>query len=259
MALKIFKMKKEEAIYQYCVRLGDNALIMGHRLSEICSRGPFLEEDLALTNFALDMIGRAQALLGYAAELKGGKETADSIAYRREERDYRNHLITELPNGDFANVVARLLYVSAYDYLLFKELEKSMDTTLSGIASKAVKESKYHFQHMSDWTIRLGDGTQESHSRIQKAFNRLYMYSGEMFEMDEVELLLLREGIAADTIPLKSEWEQTIANILAEATLGSPNAGFMQTGSRKGIHTEHLGHILCEMQYLQRTYPDASW
>lgn len=252
-------MKKEDALYQYCLRLGDNALILGHRLSEMCSRGPFLEEDLALTNFALDMIGRAQALLSYAAEMKGKNETADSIAYRREERDYRNHLITELPNGDFANVIARLLYVSAYDYLLYRELEKSKDETLAGIASKAVKESKYHLKHVADWTIRLGDGTQESHTRMQKAVNALYMYTGELFEMDDVELVLLREGVAADTIPLKAEWEQTIANILSEATIVPPNSTYMQSGSRKGIHTEHLGHILCEMQYLQRTYPDASW
>ncbi|MGZ3898784.1 MAG: 1,2-phenylacetyl-CoA epoxidase subunit PaaC [Bacteroidia bacterium] len=252
-------MKKEEALCNYCLRLGDNALILGHRLSELCSRGPLLEEDLALTNIALDMIGRAQALLKYAGEVEGKGRSEDAIAYRREEREYCNHLITEIPNGDFARVIARQLFISAFEFFFYSELEKSRDSILSGIAGKTIKEIKYHLQHASDWTIRLGDGTQESHQRMQTALNDLWMYTGELFEMDETDLMMLNEGLGVDTIPLKSQWEKHIQKVLEEATLVPPTTGYMQTGSRKGIHTENLGHILSEMQYLQRTYPNAEW
>jgi len=252
-------MTKQEALYKYCLRLGDNALILGHRLSEMCSKAPFLEEDLALTNFALDMIGRAQAILKYAAEVEGKGRNEDLIAYRREEKEYYNHLITELPNGDFAHVIARQLYVSAFEYLFYTELQKSSDATLAAIAAKTVKEVKYHLQHVADWTVRLGDGTEESHARMQKAINDLWMFTGELFEMDETDNLLLKEGVAIDLIPLKAAWEKNISEIIGDATLVSPAGSYMQTGSRKGIHTEYMGHILSEMQYLQRAYPDASW
>ncbi len=252
-------MTSTEALYNYCLRLGDNALILGHRLSELCSRAPFIEEDLALTNMSLDMIGRAQALLKYAGEVEGKGKTEDDIAYRRPEIKYYNNLITEQPNGDFAHTIARQFYISAFEYYFYSDLEKSKDATLAAIASKAIKEVKYHLQHAADWTSRLGDGTEESHNRMQKAINDLWMWTGELFEMDEVENSLLKEGIAVDLVPIKALWENHIKQVLTDATLTMPTGEYMQSGSRKGIHTENLGHILSEMQYLQRAYPDAKW
>lgn len=252
-------MTTKEATYHYTIRLGDNALILGHRLSELCSRGPILEEDLALTNIALDMIGRAQALLKYAAELEGKGNTEDDIAYRRAEINYHNYLITEQPNGDFANVIARQLFISVYEYLFFSELENSKDEMLSAIAKKSTKEVKYHMQHAIDWTLRLGDGTAESHRRMQKGLNDLWMYTGELFEMDNIDTYLLHQHIAVDAVALKTKWQSEVERILTEATLSVPADTYMQTGSKKGIHTENLGHILSELQYLQRAYPDAKW
>ncbi|MFO0356209.1 MAG: 1,2-phenylacetyl-CoA epoxidase subunit PaaC [Sphingobacteriaceae bacterium] len=252
-------MTKQEALYNYCLRLGDDALILGHRLSELCSRAPFIEEDLALTNISLDMIGRAEAFLKYAGELEGKGKTADDVAYRRAENFYFNHLLVEQPNSDFAHTIARQLFQSAFEYYLYSDLEKSKDATIAGIASKSIKEVKYHLSHAADWTIRLGDGTDESKKRMQKAINDLWMYTGELFEMDEVENILMKEGIAIDLVPIKSQWQNKIQTVLAEATLSVPEDGYMQSGSRKGIHSENLGHILSEMQYLQRAYPDANW
>jgi ring-1,2-phenylacetyl-CoA epoxidase subunit PaaC len=252
-------MTKKEALYVYCLRMADDALILGHRLSEWCSKGPILEEDLALTNLALDMIGRTQALLTYAAELKGNNCTADDLAYRRSERNYLNHLLVEQPNGDFAHTIARQLFISAFENYFFEELQNSKDETLAAIAAKTLKEVKYHLLHASDWVVRLGDGTQESHIRMQTAVNDLWMYTGELFEMDEPENALLHEGIASDLASIKIQWYNHIKNVLTEATLNTPGDTHMQSGGLKGIHTEHLGHILSEMQYLQRAYPDAKW
>jgi ring-1,2-phenylacetyl-CoA epoxidase subunit PaaC len=252
-------MTKQDALFIFCLRLADDALITGHRLSELCSRGPFIEEDLALTNISLDMIGRAEPFLKYAAEIEGKGRTADLLAYRRAEHQYFNHLLTEMPNGNFADTIARQLLLSAFEYFHYSELEKSTDKTIAGIASKAIKEVRYHLQHAGSWTIRLGDGTEESKNKMQKAIDHLWMYTSELFEMDEIENILLKEGIAADLVPIKLQWQNKIQSILLEATLTMPEDGYMQTGSRKGIHTEHLGHILSEMQYLQRAYPDATW
>ncbi|MDZ4663680.1 MAG: 1,2-phenylacetyl-CoA epoxidase subunit PaaC [Bacteroidota bacterium] len=252
-------METNKDLFNYCLRLADDSLILGHRLSEMCSKGPVIEEDLALTNIALDHIGRAQAILKYAGEIEAKGRTEDDIAYRREEREYKNHLITEQPNGDFANVIARQLYISLFEMLFYSELEKSNDKTIAAIASKTIKEIKYHLIHATDWTIRLGDGTEESHLRMQKAIEDLWMYTGELFEMDEVDLFMAKNGIGVDLTPMKIQWEQQLTTILNEATLKMPSASYMQTGSRNGMHTENLGHILSEMQYLQRTYPDAKW
>lgn len=250
---------KNKELYTYLLRLGDNALILGHRLSELCSRAPFIEEDLAITNMALDMIGRAQALLNYAAQVEEAGHTEDELAYRRAENHYYNHLITEMPNGDFAHTIARQLFVSAFELYQYTELEKSRDVVIAGIAAKAVKEIRYHLEHAADWTIRLGDGTAESRARMQSAVNDLWMWTGELFEMDEVEMKLMRDGLAADLIPVKAQWYNHVKHVLAEATLEMPEDSYMQTGSREGKHTENLGHILSEMQYLQRAYPDAVW
>lgn len=252
-------MTTQKAIFNYTLRLGDNALILGHRLSELCSRGPILEEDLALTNISLDMIGRAQSFLKYAAEIEGKGKSEDDLAYRRAENEYFNHLLIEQPNGDFAHTMARQLFVSVFDYLFYSELEKSNDEMLSAIAMKSSKEAKYHMLHSIDWVIRLGDGTKESHARMQKAIDSLWMYTGELFEMDTVDTYLLDRNIAVDLVPVKANWQYKISDTLKQATLILPEDSYMQTGSRKGIHTENLGHILSEMQYLQRAYPDAKW
>lgn len=252
-------MTTTNATYHYALRLGDNALILGHRLSELCSRGPILEEDLALTNVSLDMIGRAQAFLKYAADTEGKGHTEDDLAYRRAEINYHNFLLIEQPNGDFAHTIARQLFLSLYEYLFFTELQNSKDATLAAIAAKTIKEVKYHKQHACDWTIRLGDGTAESKLRMQKALTDLWMYTGELFEMDHLDTYLLHQHIAVDASKLKSAWMEELKAVLGEATLELPEDTYMQTGSKKGIHTENLGHILSEMQYLQRAYPDAQW
>ncbi len=252
-------MKEQQALYKYALRLGDNALIQSYRLSEWCSNGPILEEDLALTNFALDMTGRAQMLLTYAGKVDGNGKTDDDLAYRRKERDFYNHLIMELPNGDFAFTMARLLFTSAYEFYFFNELKNSADETLSAIAAKTVKEVKYHMAHATDWVLRLGDGTAESHSRIQDAVNELWMYTSELFETNEADAVLRDKNIAVDLLPVKEAWHKYVSQVLNEATLSIPAEGYMHTGSSKGIHTEYLGHILSEMQYLQRAYPEATW
>lgn len=252
-------MTSKEALYNYSLRMGDNALILGHRLSEWCSKAPIIEEDLALTNVALDMIGRAQAFLKYAAILKNEGQTEDDLAYRRAEKEYHNHLITEQPNGDFAHTIARQLFISVFEYHFFSHLENSTDVEFAAIAAKAIKEVKYHREHATDWTIRLGDGTTESHKRMQAAVNDLWMWTAELFEMDETDTTLLKNGISVDLVPICDLWKKEIEKVLAEATLEFPEIRYMQSGSRKGIHTENMGHILTEMQYLQRAYPDAKW
>lgn len=252
-------MTKQEALFSYTLRLGDNALILGHRLSEWSSKGPLLEEDIAMTNMALDLIGRADAMLKYAAQVEGTGRTEDDLAYKRGERQFLCNLIVQLPNGDFGYTIARQLIMSAFDLCLYEELVKSKDETIAAISAKAVKEVKYHLKFATDWTLRLGDGTEESHQRIQKSFNDIWMYTGELFEMNEVDAILIKEGIAVDLNSLKARWKKIMTEVLLEATLTVPADGYMQTGSRKGVHTESLGYILAEMQYLQRAYPDAKW
>jgi ring-1,2-phenylacetyl-CoA epoxidase subunit PaaC len=252
-------MTQQDALYNYTARLGDNALVLGHRFGEWCSNGPLLEEDLALTNIALDLIGRAQILLDYAGKIEGKGRTADDLAYRRAERKFYNNLLHELPNNDFAYSMARLLFVAAYDKILFEELTQSSDPQLAAIAGKALKEAKYHYQHAADWVIRLGDGTEESNNRMQKAINALWMFTGELFEKDETDVLLIKSKIAVDNDKIRIEWNALINHVFSEATLQRPQDGWMQTGSRNGVHTEHLGHLLADMQYLQRAYPDAKW
>lgn len=252
-------MNKQEAIFKYLVRLGDCALIHGHRLSEWCSRGPILEEDLALTNMALDNIGRAQAFLKYAAEVQGNGLSEDDLAYKRDERAFYNNLLTELPIGDFAFTIAKQLLLSVFENLQMQALCNSANATIAGIAAKSHKEVRYHLTHARDWTMRLGKGTLESNTRLQQAFNQLWMYTGELFEMYEEDAILNKQGIAIDLNELKTPYYNTITSILNDSNIKIPVADYMQTGSRKGIHTEYLGHILSEMQYLQRAYPDAKW
>lgn len=248
-----------ETLVDYCVALGDDSLILGHRLSEWCRNGPTLEEDLALTNVALDFIGRARMFYSHAASLEGKGRDEDDIAYSRDCREFRNFLINELPNGDFAVTMARQLMVDVYDVEFFTGLEQSRDPMLAAIASKAIKESRYHLRRSEDWTKRLGDGTSESHKRIQEAFNLLWGYAVEMFENRDAERQLIKDGIAVNRSSLKDRWTSKMHSVLKEATLTVPADDWAIGGGRDGQHTEHLGFLLAEMQFLQRSYPGLQW
>ena len=248
-----------QSLLNYCIALGDDSLILGHRLSEWCRNGPFLEEDLALTNVALDFIGRARMFFSYAAELEGKGRDEDDIAYLRDDREYRNFLINELPNGDFAVTMARQLMVDVYDMGFFTELAQSRDPMLAAIAAKAVKESRYHLRRSEDWIKRLGDGTEESHQRVQNAFNQMWGYAPEMFELSNDEQRLVDAGIAVNRNALEENWTSSVRTILKEATLEIPDENWSIGGGRDGMHTEHLGYLLAEMQFLQRAYPGQQW
>ena len=250
---------KKSALLNYCIALGDDSLILGHWLSEWCSNAPYLEEDLALTNVALDFIGRARMFYSYAAGLDDAGRTEDDIAYLRDCREYRNFLINELPNGDFAVTMARQLMIDVYDMGLFSALEQSTDPMLAAIAAKAVKESRYHLRRSEEWIKCLGDGTEQSHERVQTAFNELWGYTPELFETSPEESQLLKDGIAVDRGALKKEWTATMQRILRESTLDIPDQNWAIGGGRDGRHTEHLGYLLAEMQFLQRSYPGQQW
>ncbi len=252
-------LKLKTALLDYCIALGDDSVTLGHRLSEWCRNGPFLEEDLALTNVSLDFIGRARMFFSYAAELEGKGRSEDDLAYLRDCREYRNLLINELPNGDFAFTMARQLMIDIYDMGFFSELANSQDTMLAAIATKAVKESRYHLRRSEDWIKRLGDGTPESHERVQNAFDQLWGYAAEMFEMSDDEQQLLSAGIAVNRSALEENWTSTLHLILKESTLDIPADDWTISGGRDGNHTEHLGFLLAEMQFLQRAYPGQQW
>lgn len=249
----------ETPLFAYALRLADNALILGHRLSEWIGHSPALEEDLALGNMGLDLIGQARAFYSYAGEVEGKGRDEDILAYFRDAQDWRNVLLAEQPNGDFAATIIRQFLFAAYVHPLYAALAKSKDATLAAIAVKAEKEMAYHIRHSGEWVIRLGDGTEESRERAQTALDELFAYTTELFESDEIEGALIDAGIAADPANLRSEWERTIQRVFTEATLKIPAQSFAQTGGRTGRHSEHLGYILADMQFLQRTYPGAQW
>ena len=247
------------SLYKYVLALGDDALILGQRLSQWAYKGPFLEEDIALSNISLDMFGRANLLLEYAATLKGNDVTADDLAFKRNEREFSNHILCEQPNGNFADTMVRQFFLDAFYKLFLQKLTKSKDEQLSAIAQKSIKETTYHLRHSSKWIIRLGDGTVESHAKVQSAIDNLWMFTNELFEMNEIDNEMLEQKIGVDCSKLKIEWDKIINEVLSEATLNRPEDANMPTGGRQGIHTEHLGHLLSDMQYLQRAYPDATW
>jgi len=247
------------SLYKYVLALGDDALILGQRLSQWAYKGPFLEEDIALSNISLDMFGRANLLLEYAATLKGNSATSDELAFKRNEREFSNHIICEQPNGNFADTMVRQFFLDAFYKLFLQKLTKSKDEQLSAIAQKSIKETTYHLRHSSKWIIRLGDGTVESHAKVQSAIDNLWMFTNELFEMNEIDNEMLEQKIGVDCSKLKIEWDKIINEVLSEATLNRPEDANMPTGGRQGIHTEHLGHLLSDMQYLQRAYPDATW
>ena len=249
----------KDLLYQYVLALGDDALILGQRLSQWAYKGPFLEEDIALSNISLDMFGRANLLLEYAASIKGNNVTADELAFKRNEREFSNHILCEQPNGNFADTMGRQFFLDAFYKLFLQKLTKSKDEQLSAIAQKSIKETTYHLRHSSKWIIRLGDGTVESHAKVQSAIDNLWMFTNELFEMNEIDNEMLEQKIGVDCSKLKIEWDKIINEILSEATLNRPEDANMPTGGRQGIHTEHLGHMLSNMQYLQRAYPNAKW
>jgi ring-1,2-phenylacetyl-CoA epoxidase subunit PaaC len=251
---------RNEVLFEYLVRLADDRLILGQRLSEWCGHGPELEEDLALANIALDMIGHAGALYTYAAEIEGKGRDEDDLAFFRDDIDFKNLQMLEQPNGDFAYTIARQFLFSVYSYLLYSKLNKADDDQFRGMADKHLKEIRYHLRHSREWVLRLGDGTEESHRRIQEAFDDLWMYTGEMFDMDEVDRMAAEHGFGADLKELRGEWKKNVSEVIEEATLRvPPDDQYMAGGGRTGFHTEHLGHLLAQMQFLRRSYPDAEW
>lgn len=249
----------DKELFDFVIRLGDNALVNGQRLSEWCGHGPFLEEDVAMANAALDLIGRARLLLTYAGEIEGKSRTEDDFAYYRNERDWHNFLIAELPRGDFGFTMARQLMIDVYDHHLYQSLLNSTDQTLAGIAAKTVKECEYHVRRSSDWVIRLGNGTDESHSRIQQGLNEVWSYATEFFRFDDVDEKMQASGVVPGLTELEADWNSNITRILEEAGIRRPEQDHFPDGGRKGLHTEHMGYLLAEMQSVPRAYPGLQW
>ena len=242
------------------LRLGDNALILGQRLSEWCGHAPALEEDIALANIALDLIGQTQLWLGLAGHLEGREQTADDLAFHREVYDFHNLLLLEQPNRDFGHTMMRQFLFDAFHFLQLTALQTSSDQRVCDIATKAVKEVSYHLERSSETVIALGDGTEESHFRMQSALDRLWPFVGEMLSDDEMDHAIADEGIGPLPSQLKNEYLKTIEPLLHQAKLSTPESSFAQKGGKSGeMHSEHLGHLLAQMQYLQRAYPDARW
>ncbi|MCF8467477.1 MAG: phenylacetate-CoA oxygenase subunit PaaC [Sneathiella sp.] len=252
-------MTNQEMLFEYLLRLGDNSLILGQRLAEWCGHAPILEEDLALTNIGLDLIGQSRMLLSYAGEVEGKGRDEDRLAFHRDTQAWRNLLLLEQPNGDFAKTMARQFFFDVFQYLQYEALSSSKDERVAGIAAKSLKEITYHRRHSSDWVIRLGDGTEESHEKMQTALNELWGFVPEMFDMDAVDEAMVADGIGVDVASLRPAWDAQVNAVLAEATLKRPDVSWSVRGSRDGKHSEHLGYILAEMQFLQHAYPDAKW
>ena len=252
-------MTRDEAFLQFLLRMGDNTLILGHRISEWCGHAPVLEEDIALANTALDLIGQTQMWLGLAGEIDGG-QSADDLAFLRDAWDFRNVLLVEVPNEDFGRTLMRQFLFDAWHTIMLGRLMTSSDERVAAIAAKASKEAAYHLERSGDTVVGLGDGTQESHARMQQALDYLWPYVGEMFACDDVDTAMVAAGIAPNPADLRAEYDALVQRVLTEATLTIPDSGFAHKGGRDGrMHTEHLGHLLTQMQWLQRAYPGASW
>ncbi|MET0941722.1 MAG: 1,2-phenylacetyl-CoA epoxidase subunit PaaC [Mesorhizobium sp.] len=248
-----------QALMTFLLRLADDHLILGHRLSEWCGHAPMLEEDLAMPNMALDLIGQARALYSYAAAVEGKGRTEDDFAYLRPEREYLNCLMVERPNGDFAHTMLRQLYFAAFMELMWRGMMDSSDETLAAVAAKAVKEVAYHIRHAGEWVIRLGDGTEESARRMREAVAMLAPYVGELFEADAISNTMADAGIAPNPTTLRDPFDRRIEAIFAEAGIEAEQAPYAQSGGRQGRHGEAMGYLLAELQYMQRTYPGAVW
>jgi ring-1,2-phenylacetyl-CoA epoxidase subunit PaaC len=249
----------ENALFEYLLRLGDDRLILGQRLAEWCGHGPILEEDIALANVSLDLFGQAALLLKLAGEVEGKGRDEDALAFLRDAVEFRNAQLVELPRGDFAFTIARQFLFDAFGELLFAELARSAHPELAGIAAKAHKEIRYHLRHSADWVLKLGDGTPESRARVQRAFDDLWRFTGELFAVDDVDRAVIADGTGVDVSALRPRWRARVEAALTEATLRVPNDGYMVSGGRLGRHTEFLGHMLAEMQSVVRAHPGAAW
>lgn len=248
------------ALFEYLLRLGDDRLVLGHRVAEWCGHGPILEEDIALSNIALDLIGQANLLLSLAGREEGQRRDQDALAYFRGEREFRNCQLVELPKGDFGFTIVRQFLFDAYDVLLTDALQQqAAHADLAGIAAKAHKEARYHLRHSAEWVIKLGDGTPESHARVQQALDECWRFTGELFLGDDVDAAMREAGIAPDLDALQARWRERIEQVVHHATLRLPDSGYMQRGGRTGIHTEHMGVMLAEMQSVARAFPGATW
>jgi ring-1,2-phenylacetyl-CoA epoxidase subunit PaaC len=249
----------EDHLFLYLLHLADSSLILGHRNSEWTGHGPILEQDIALSNIALDQVGQARNYYQYAARLKGNGATEDTLAYLRGERDFRNWLITEQTNGDWAKTILRQFFTAACQFFLYQRLQYSADSMIAAVSGKALKEVTYHLRWSGEWVIRLGDGTEESHARMNNALAGLWKFTGELTTPAPYELYLSRENIAVNPALIKDEWMEKITAVFNEAGLAVPADTWMQEGGKTGFHTEHLGYILAEMQFLQRAYPGNEW
>ncbi len=250
---------KSKNLYKYILGIADNSLILGQRMGELCGHGPSLETDIACTNISLDLFGQVRSYYQYAAKIAGDNRTEDDIAMLRKEREYVNVLLVEQPNTNFAYTMARQFLFDAYHLLFLQELEKSNDLTLSAIATKSIKEASYHQRFSSDWIKRLGDGTEESHQKMQEAINGLWTYTDELFHQTEADKAMVEQGVGVDVTKLKEVYYKQVGQILEGATLEIPESKWFQKGGKQGIHTEHLGYLLSDLQYMQRTYPNMSW
>ena len=254
-----FDINQQSALSRFVLGLADDALVLSHRLSQWCSNAPYLEEDIALSNVALDYIGRARMFYQYAAELEGKGRSEDDFAYLRNEREYTNLLIHELPKGDFAFTMVRQYFIDVFNYLYLTQLIHSKDERIAAVAAKSVKESRYHLKRSEPWITQLAQGSDESRQRILRALDELKDFTGELFDMPEWEKTLVEAGIAVERSILQAEWDKQVQQLLSESSIEYSDSQLQIRGGRNGIHTEHLGHMLCEMQYLQRSYPQMDW
>ena len=252
-------MNRDEARLAYALRLGDNALILGQRMVELVAAYPELEEELANANFALDYLGQARMFYTYAGELEGKGRDEDDLAFLRDENEYRNVLLLEQPNGHFGDSIAKLFLFETFYLLQLEALVACDDARIAEIAARAEKEIRYHLRHNSQWLVRLGDGTAESHDKVQASIDNLWRYTGELFAPDDVDVTFAAEFDGPDLAQLQGEWRDSVAGVLATATLAMPEDAWMATGGKEGRHTEHFGYLIAEMQYLQRSYPGAKW
>ena len=250
---------KNENLYNYILGIADNSLILGQRMGELTGHGPSLETDIACTNISLDLFGQVRSYYQYAAKIAGDKRTEDDIAMLRKEREYVNVLLVEQPNTDFAYTIARQFLFDVYHFMFLTELQKSRDVTLSAIASKSIKEVSYHQRFSSDWIKRLGDGTEKSKSKIQNAIDSLWTYTDELFHQVEADKVMVGEDIGVDVTQLKDNYYERVNAILTEAMLEVPESKWSQKGGKEGVHTEHLGYLLSDLQYMQRAYPNMDW
>ncbi|WP_438962966.1 1,2-phenylacetyl-CoA epoxidase subunit PaaC [Nonlabens sp.] len=251
--------ENKEHLISYLLGVADNYLILGQRLGELCGHGPNLEPDIAITNISLDMLGQVRSFYQYVAQLKGDKSTEDDIAFLRKEREYKNVLLVEQPNTDFGYVIVRQYFFDVYNKMFLGALQQSADETLRALAFKGIKEASYHERFSGDWLKRLGDGTAESKQRVQQAVNDLWVYTDELFHTTDADKAMIEAGVAPDMLQLREYYYEKVEDLLTTATLEIPEVEYFQKGGKNGLHSEHMGYILADLQYMQRTYPDSKW